>query len=291
MKGIVLAGGLGTRLHPFTKILNKHVLPIQTKPMFFYPLQTLIDSSVKEIAVVSGPPFGYQVKELLKYFKTPKDTKIHFILQKKPTGMPDAINKCKKFIGNDSVIVVAGDNIFEGFYTKEVKSFKTGAVSFLRKVSDPTRFAVPKYDKSDRLVKIIEKPKKASSNLAITGPHIFDQNVFKFIKSIKPSKRGELEITDLLALYLNSNNLKLVKRDDYWLDVGTFEAFSKASLNSIKIKPSSSTDFPHPKYLKTRFLKLFDIKKIFTIKNIKLFHQFRYFKRVNRRKLRPVRHQ
>ena len=229
MKGIVLAGGLGTRLDPITRVVNKHVLPVGSKPMFFHPFQTLVASGIREIAVVSGPPYGAQVKELIKYLSLPLQIRVAFVKQTSPKGMPDAILKCKKFVGDDSVIVIAGDNIFGGNFKKEVGAFKKGAVSFLRKVNDPSRHGVPSYDGAGKLQGIIEKPKNPATNWVVCGPHIFDKMVFNHINKLKPSARGELEIAELNGLYIKLGLLKLVKKTDYWLDLGTFDSLVKGN--------------------------------------------------------------
>ena len=177
MKGILLAGGLGTRMYPITKEFNKHVLPIYDMPMFFWPLRTLIDSGIKEIAVISGPPHGKQVKNLISYFSSRQRLNIKYVNQPRPLGMPDGIYKCKNFVGKDSVIVSAADNIYGGNFKKEVKTFKDGALSFLRKVKDPQRYGVPVFERS-KIIKIVEKPKKPKTNWVVTGPHFFDDKVF-----------------------------------------------------------------------------------------------------------------
>jgi len=230
MKGIVLAGGLGTRLNPLTKLLNKHVLPVYDKPMFYYSLQTLVESGTKQIAVVSGPPFGAQIKELLKHFRFPKDCRTFFIDQPTPAGMPDAIRRCKTFAGKEPVMVIAGDNIYERGFAEETRSFTGGAVSFLRRTDDANRFGVPIYDIDGKLIGIIEKPVNIVSDWVVTGPHIFDNRVFHLIDNLRPSSRGELEIADLNIEYLKLGSLKLVKRFDYWSDVGTYDSLLSASL-------------------------------------------------------------
>ena len=235
MKGIVLTGGLGTRLYPVTKMVNKHVLPVFDRPMFFWPLKTLVDSGIKEIVIVSGPPFGDQIKTLISEFKTKKKVKLVYVNQPKPLGMPDAINKCRSFVAKDSIIVSAGDNIYGSTFENEKKSFTEGAMAFLRKVPDPERFGVPYYDFNGKLIRIEEKPKKPQTNWAVTGPHIFDNQVFKYIERLKPSARSELEISDLNNIYLQQNKLKLIKRSDYWQDMGTFDSLWLAGKKIKKI--------------------------------------------------------
>lgn len=227
MKGILLTGGLGNRLKPVTKIINKHALPVYNKPMFYWPLQTLISSGIGEIAVVSGPPLGKQIKTLLKYFQS-EGVYIKFFEQKKPLGIPNAIYTCRNFIRNNKVIVIAGDNIYMDSYEDKIKTFKFGALSFLRKVNDPERYAVPIY-KKNLLVDIREKPKKTSTNWVVTGPHIFDEKVADLIKRLELSPRGEYEIADLNKLYLQNNKLELVRRKGKWFDVGTFNSLTEAA--------------------------------------------------------------
>lgn len=233
IKGILLAGGLGTRLYPVTRILNKHILPLYDRPMFYWPLKTLIDSGIKEIAVVSGPPFGQQVKDLIKYFPKETGIKINYIFQPKPAGMPDAVQKCRKLFEGSNIMVIAGDNYYDSSFKDVVESFDTGAVSFLRQVKDPQRYGVPAY-KNKKLLRIDEKPVNPKSNYAVTGPHLFDKNVFEFIDTLKPSARGELEIADLNTIYIKRGELRLIKRNDVWGDTGTFDALYNISLIAKK---------------------------------------------------------
>ncbi len=224
MKGIVLAGGLGTRLYPVTRVLNKHILPICDQPMFYYPLLTLVESGIKDIAVISGPPYGHQVMRLLAYLPIAKKIKVTFVEQPRPAGMSDAIARCEKYVGKDPVMVIAGDNIYGHGFATEVKGFSKGAVSFLRKVKDAQRFGVAVYDVDGKLMGVVEKPTDFNTEWAVSGPHLFDNQVFAMIKKIKPSARGELEITELNSEYAKLGQLKLVKRNDFWLDMGTFDS-------------------------------------------------------------------
>lgn len=234
MKGIVLTAGLGTRLQPITYFLNKNLLPVDGQPMFFHPLRTLIDSGIKEIAIVVGPPHGDQIKKSLKYSPFLKGVKIVYINQSKPKGMPDAIGKCRKFAHKDNAVVVGGDNIFGGNFAEEINKFTDGAISFLREVNDPERFAVPHYDSNHKLIKIEEKPKNPHTNWVVSGPIILDNKAFDFIDQLKPSSRGELEITDLYSFYIEHNKLKLIKRKDFWIDAGTFDSLIQANNYFLK---------------------------------------------------------
>lgn len=229
MIGILLAGGYGTRLSPITKIVSKHILPVFDRPMIFYPLQTLVDSGITKIIVVCGNPFEKQIKTIIEYYPGIEKIKCSFIKQPAPLGMADGIKRCQKIVGSDSVMVIGGDNIYEKDFTKEVIEFTEGAMSFLRKAADPSRFGVPIYE-AGKLIKIVEKPTNPQTNLIVTGPHFFDENVFKYIKTLKPSPRGELEITDLNNKYMQLGELVLKKRRDFWIDAGTYESLLLASL-------------------------------------------------------------
>lgn len=233
MKGVLLAGGLGTRLYPLTRVVNKHTLPVYSRPMFYYPLQTLIDSGIKEIAIVSGPPFGEQIKKLVSYASLPSTIKVDYVNQPKPLGMADGILRCHRYLGNSNLFVIAGDNFYAKNFWFDVECFKDGALSFLRKVKDPQRYGVPFYDSNRRLIKIKEKPKFPKTNWIVSGPHFFDKNVFSLIKKLSFSNRGELEITDLNNLYLKDGKLRLIKRTDFWADMGTFDSLLEVA-NFVK---------------------------------------------------------
>lgn len=230
MKGVLLAGGLGTRLYPVTRVVNKHLLALYDKPMFYWPLNTLVDSGITQIAVVSGPPTGHQIKEALKYFPKRGTVRLVYINQERPLGLPNAVYLCKKFIGKDSFIMSVGDNIYGADFGKEIENFQKGAIAFIRKVKDPYRFGVVKFNKHNEIETIVEKPKKFISSWAIGAPYIFDNLALKKIETLVPSKRGELEIVDLLKLYIKEGNLRLLKRKDVWIDAGTPESLLKANL-------------------------------------------------------------
>lgn len=233
MIGVVLAGGKGTRLYPITRYVNKHILPIGDKPMIYYPINTLIESGIKKIIVVTGRPFDKQVKEVVRELNF-TGIKIHFTVQDKPLGMPDAIRTVASLVGKQSIIVVGGDNIFGKSYKKYVSSFKAGELSFLRKIPNPKSAGVPIYNKRGELIDIVEKPKEYSGGTAICGPHIFDNKVFDIIKTLKLSKRGEYELVDIHKSYLKQGLLKLEKTNDYWSDTGTLESLARASYKMLK---------------------------------------------------------
>lgn len=242
-KAIILAGGLGTRLNPITKIITKHLLPIYNLPLIYYPILTLLNSNIKKILIISDSKNLFFLKKLLgdgSFFKI----KIQYKIQKKPNGISEAFIIGKKFIANDDVVLILGDNVFLGSQIKKkIKIAKKNlkmklSTIFAIKVKDPERFGVA-YLKSGNLVKIVEKPKKPLSNLAIPGIYFFTNDVVRKVKEVIPSKRGELEITSLLNIYKNLGLLKCEvfdKKNFYWKDAGTFESILEAS-NYIKKNP------------------------------------------------------
>lgn len=229
MKGILLAAGFGTRLKPITEIINKIALPIYNQPVFFYGLKTLIDSDIKEVIIVSNPATKEQLQTLLKLFPLKDKINIKFAVQKKPLGMVDAIISAKEMIGKSKIIVYPADNVVTSNYKKAVEKFKSGAFGFLTKVADPSRFGCPVYSKDGNLIRIVEKPARPQTNWVVTAPYLFDNQIFNLVKSIKLSKRGELEITSLLNLYLSANQLKLHKNKGRWFDIGTFDSLLLAN--------------------------------------------------------------
>ena len=232
-KGIILAGGSGTRLSPLTKSVNKQLLPINDKPMIFYPLSIMMLSNIKKILMIVNPGQIDNFKNLLgngsKY-----GIEISYKIQDKPRGLPDAFNLGKNFINKDNVALILGDNFFYGqSLTKKLeKSFthKNGATIFLKEVSRPENYGVAKI-KKNKIEKIIEKPKKFISNKAITGLYFFDKNVSEYTRKLKKSKRGELEITDLFKDYKKKNKLKyeLIGRGAIWSDAGKMEDLNNVS--------------------------------------------------------------
>jgi len=208
MKGIILAGGAGTRLHPLTKITSKQLLPIYDKPMIFYPLKTLINAGIKDILLISDP---VNIGNFVKLLGSGKDfnIKISYEVQDKPEGLAQAFILGDNFIGEDNVTMILGDNLFVGddkFLEKGIKEFKTGSHVFAKQVKDPKRFGVVKFDKDKKAISIEEKPENPKSNFAVTGLYVYDNSVIEKAKSLKPSKRGELEITDLNNIYLKKIN-------------------------------------------------------------------------------------
>ena len=232
-KGIILSGGKGTRMSPLTKAVNKQLLPIYDKPLIFYPLSILMLAKIRDILIVVNKGQLDQYKKILPDGKN-LGIKITYVEQDKPRGLPDAFILGEKFIGKQNVSLILGDNFFYGqFLTKKLQEcvkLKKGAKVFLHRVSNPEKYGVAKV-KKNKIFFIKEKPKKFISDLAITGLYFFDNNVVKYSKNLKPSKRGELEITDLLNSYRKKGKLSadLIGRGGAWLDTGSISDFYKTS--------------------------------------------------------------
>ncbi len=227
MKGIILSGGSGTRLYPLTKVISKQLLPVYNKPMVMYPLETLLKAGVKDILIIVAPDHAEQYKDLLGD-GSEFGARFEFIVQQKPEGLAQAFIIGEKFIGTDSVCMVLGDNIFEDDFSDTIKNFKTGGQIFAKKVSDPERFGVVKFNQNMEAEIIEEKPKSFLSDFAITGLYVYDNRVAEAAKAAKRSERGEYEITEIHNWYLAKKELKvdIVKGD--WIDAGTFESLFKA---------------------------------------------------------------
>jgi len=232
-KAIILAGGLGTRLSPITKSINKHLLPINDKPLIFYPLSILMLTNIKDFLIIVNSGTTNQFRKLLGDGSR-FGTRIKYAEQKKPIGVPDAFNIGEKFIGMDSVALVLGDNFFYGQSLSsqllKASKLKTGAKIFLQPVGKPENFGIAKV-KNKKVIAIQEKPKKSKSNLAVTGLYFFDNTVIKKTKKLKKSKRNELEIVDLLNLYKKEKklNAEFLGRGAAWLDAGTLTDFLETS--------------------------------------------------------------
>ena len=233
-KGIVLAGGTGSRMSPLTKAVNKQLLPIYDKPLIYYPLSILMLSGIKDILIIVNKGQLNQFKKILPNGNN-LGIKLSYVEQKYPKGLPDAFLIGKKFIGNDNVALILGDNFFYGqSLTKKLKKYiklKKGAKVILHPVSNPSSYGVATINRKNKITKIIEKPKKYISNLAVTGLYFFDNSVIKYSEKLKPSKRNEIEIVDLLNKYRNKNNLSadFLGRGGAWLDTGSIKDFYDAS--------------------------------------------------------------
>ena len=233
-KGIILAGGKGTRMSPLTKAVNKQLLPIHDKPLIFYPLSILMLSKIKDVLIIVNKGQLQQYKKLIPNGKN-LGMKINFIEQNKPVGLPDAFILGERFIGKDNVAMILGDNFFYGQnLTQKLEKctkIKTGAKVVLHKVQNPELFGVAKINKFKKIIQIKEKPKKYLSNFAITGLYFFDNKVIEYAKKLKPSIRGELEIIDLLNKYKKNKKLsaEFIGRGGAWLDTGSIEDYYKTS--------------------------------------------------------------
>ena len=227
MKGIILAGGTGSRLYPLTKVTNKHLLPVGNQPMIYYPVQKLIQAGIKDILIVTGVDHMGDVVQLLG---SGKDFNCNFTyrVQDQAGGIAQALLLAEDFANNEPVTVILGDNIFQDSIKVFVSSFKNGASLLLKEVDDPERFGVATFSE-DKIITIEEKPKAPKSNFAITGIYIYDKKVFEIIKQCKPSKRGELEISDVNAEYLKNDHVSYAKLKGWWSDAGTFNSLAKAS--------------------------------------------------------------
>jgi glucose-1-phosphate thymidylyltransferase len=233
-KGIILAGGMGTRMSPLTKAVNKQLLPIYDKPLIFYPLSILMLSKIKDILIIVNKGQLDQYKKIIPNGNN-LGIKINYLEQNKPRGLPDAFVIGEKFIGKENVAMILGDNFFYGqnLTSKllENTKLKKGAKVVLHKVQKPESFGVAKIDKNNKIIAIKEKPKKFLSDLAVTGLYFFDNKVAKYAKKLKPSKRGEVEIIDLLNIYKSKKQLSadIIGRGGAWLDTGSIEDFYKTS--------------------------------------------------------------
>lgn len=233
MKGVILAGGLGTRLYPLTHATNKHLLPVYDKPMIYYPIQTLIQAGIDEILIVVGGPHAGDFIRVLQNGKDFGIKHLEFAYQNSGDGgIADALKLAEAFADEGSIAVILGDNCTDADISEEAKNFKEGAVIFLKEVEDPKRFGIAQVDRADKskVISIEEKPTNPKSNLAVTGVYIFDKNVFTYINQIKPSPRGQLEITDVNNLYIKNGKLKCADLSGFWSDAGTFESLYRTNV-------------------------------------------------------------
>lgn len=231
MKGIILAGGLGKRLYPLTKITNKHLLPVYDRPMIYYPLQTLINAGIKDILIVTG---GNNAGDFLRLLGNGNEfglKHLNYTYQKGEGGIAEALGLAEYFADNGKVIVILGDNIIEeniAPYIEEFKKQPDGAKILLKEVPEPNRFGVPVFE-NGKIIRIEEKPKAPLSPYAVTGVYMYDHTVFDIIHTLKPSQRGELEITDVNNAYIQRSNLTYNILRGFWTDAGTFESLYRAS--------------------------------------------------------------
>ncbi|PIR48373.1 spore coat protein [Candidatus Peregrinibacteria bacterium CG10_big_fil_rev_8_21_14_0_10_55_24] len=227
MKGVLICGGTGSRLKPLTEVTNKSLLPVYDKPLLLYPLQVLFDAGIKEIAVVTGNDHMEQIASFLGSGKR-FDCSFTFAVQEKPEGIAQALGLAGEFANGESVCAILGDNIFFDDLSPAIRGFQKGGHIFLKEVPDPQRFGVAQV-RGETVVALEEKPKEPKSNLAQTGCYLFDHRCFEVIRSLKPSARGELEITDVSRWYMEQGELSATTLSDEWLDAGTFESLFRAA--------------------------------------------------------------
>ncbi len=232
MKGIVLAGGLGTRLYPLTKITNKHLLPVYDKPMIYYPIQCLVNAGISDIQIVTG---GNSAGHFLQLLGNGADfglKDLNYTFQQGEGGIADALRLTENFADGEDIAVVLGDNIIEGNIKAAVDAFKQqdgGAKIMLKEVPDPERFGVASVDESGSVSNIVEKPTNPDSNKAVIGIYLYDAKVFDIVRGLKPSGRGELEITDVNNAYIEAGTMTADVLNGWWTDAGTFESLIRAS--------------------------------------------------------------
>ena len=264
MKGIILSGGIGSRLYPITLGYSKQLIPVYDKPMIYYPLTTLINLGIKEILIISMPNQINNFKKILGNGKS-LGLSITYKTQEKPKGIAEAFIIGKNFIKNDSVALILGDNIFHGHLFKEnINDFK-GSKVFLYKVSDPYRYGVATIIKN-RIKSIVEKPKKSKSNLAVTGLYFYDNNIVKIANKIKPSKRNELEITDVNNYYLKNNNLEftILSKESIWFDAGTSDSLLEASnyIQAVLNRQNIQIGCPEEAAFKNKYINKIQLRNI-----------------------------
>jgi glucose-1-phosphate thymidylyltransferase len=231
MKGVVLAGGLGTRLHPLTKVTNKHLLPIYNKPMIYYPIELMVDAGIRDILIVTG---GKNAGDFLRLLGNGKEfglEHINYAYQEGEGGIAAALSLAEFFADRHSICVILGDNIVQGSISRYVENFSrqaSGARILLKEVPDPQRFGVPEI-RGSQIIRIDEKPEHPASKYAVTGIYMYDAEVFEIVKTLKPSGRGELEITDVNNCYIDKGKMHYDILDGWWTDAGTFESLLHAS--------------------------------------------------------------
>jgi len=238
IKGVVLAGGSGTRLRPITKVVSKHLLPVGEKPLIYYPIKTLRDSGIKNILIVCGSEHTDQYVKVLGSGRE-LGVRLSYAIQQKPIGIAQGLGLARTFVEGQKVALILGDNLFGDNFKNFVDDFKKkkhGATVVIKEVSDPHRFGVVKFDKAGKeIINITEKPKNPSSNWAVTGFYLYDNRVFDVIKTLKPSDRGEYEITDVNNYYINEGTMDFIKAKKFWIDAGTFDSLHRA--NTLLRKP------------------------------------------------------
>jgi len=228
MKGIVLSGGTATRLFPLTTTTSKQLLPVYDRQMVFYPINVLVKAGITDILIIVAPDHSGQYLNLLGSIFNNHGIRTVFDVQKTPRGLADAFIVGEEFIDDENVAMILGDNIFEDDLAKDIKSFKKGGMVFAKEVTDPKRFGVVEFDKNGKALSIEEKPTNPKSNFAVVGAYVYDNSVIEVAKNLKPSNRGEIEITDINNYYLQKGELQVSHVKGEWLDAGTFDSLLEA---------------------------------------------------------------
>lgn len=231
MKGVILAGGKGSRLYPLTHAVNKHLLPVYDQPMIFYPIQTLVNAGITKIMIVTGDVHAGQFTDVIKDGKNFGLTHVEYAYQEESLGIADALKYTESFADGGSITMILGDNTTDEDISPAIKKFKDGAMVFLKKVVDPERFGNPVFDKNDPscIIDIVEKPENPASPFSVTGLYIYDNTVYDIAKALKPSNRGELEITDVNKAYLKQGKLNWKELKGFWSDAGTFHSLYRTN--------------------------------------------------------------
>ena len=228
MKGVLICGGSGTRLRPLTDVTNKSLLPVYDKPLVLYPLQTLLDAGIEDIIVITGTEHIEQMAGFLGS-GSQFNCRFSYRVQDEPKGIAQALGMAEEFVGDDDVCAILGDNIYFDNLSEHIRNFTKGSHIFLKEVTDPERFGIAELQ-NDRVVSVEEKPLKPKSNLAQTGCYVYDHRCFDIIRNLKPSKRGELEITDVTKWFVEQGEITATMLEDNWIDAGTFESLHAAAV-------------------------------------------------------------
>lgn len=232
MKGVILAGGKGTRLYPLTHATNKHLLPVYDRPMVYYPIQTLMNAGITEVLIVTGDIHAGDFINVIKNGRDLGLSHVEYAYQEGgSTGISDALKYAEDFADGESIAVILGDNTTDADISSAVKNFTQGAMVFLKEVTDPQRFGIPRFSETDpsKIEEILEKPQNPPSNKAVTGLYLYDNTVFDKIRTLKPSDRGELEVTDLNNAYIKEGSLTWAPLEGFWSDAGTFESLFRTN--------------------------------------------------------------
>jgi glucose-1-phosphate thymidylyltransferase len=232
VKGVILGGGLGSRLYPLTHATNKHLLPIYDRPMVFYPIATLVNAGIDEVIIVTGGPHAGDYLRVLQNGRHLGLRHLEYTYQEREGGIAEALALCEDFADGGPIAVILGDNTTDADIGPAVRDFNEGALIFLKEVHDPERYGCPVFDPADRrrILRIEEKPQNPQSNFAVSGLYLYDGQVFDYIKQLKPSGRGELEITDVNNFYLDDGLLRWIELEGFWSDAGTFESLYRSSV-------------------------------------------------------------